>query len=85
MGRGFKRCSPLRYSRLEEVRPLPARSAEFVYSKLCGSWFGNRRKAGEFLRNEILRYSLSRSQQNQRLESRFASFPYSGRLLPYLA
>jgi len=35
-----------------------AGSAEFLHFKLSGSWFGNRRKAAEFLRNETLRYLL---------------------------
>ncbi len=39
---------------------IKAGSAEFGHFKLCGSWYGNRRKAAEFLRSETLRYLPAR-------------------------
>jgi len=38
---------------------MQAGSGELLHFKACGSWFGNRRKAAEFLRNETLRYLLA--------------------------
>jgi hypothetical protein len=38
-------------------RPGEQSSAEFVYFKVCGCWFSNKRQAAEFLRGETLRYS----------------------------